>query len=206
MLPYEGTEKLMTEEELIHGCLKNDHAAQRELYQQHFSDSMNTCIRYSKNAQEAKDILLDGFKNIFNNFQNYTELNAKRKKDTPPVSLEEWIKKEIIASAVQHMHDNKKQHFVSSTVSMRDSEKPSGQERSDEEIMKVADKQMIIKSLQQLTPPYRTIYNLHEIEGYSHAEISKLLDISEYISKDSLSKAKFNLRKNISNLLPKQIK
>ncbi|TAL60696.1 MAG: sigma-70 family RNA polymerase sigma factor [Bacteroidetes bacterium] len=193
----------MTEEELISGCLQHDPAAQRDLYLQYFNRSMRIGVRYSKNSQEAKVILLDGFKNILNRFKNYVELNAKREKNTPPVSLEEWIKNEIIASAVQHMHDNKKHHFVSSTISMRDSEKQTDQERSDEQIMKSCDKQMIVKALQQLTPSYRTIYNLHEVEGYSHTEISRLLDISEYISKDSLLKAKFNLRKNISRLIPK---
>lgn len=190
------------EEELIRGCLKHEPAAQRELYLQYFDESMCTCVRYSKNQQEAKDILLDGFKNILNRFRNYAEMNAKRKGDTPPVPLGEWIKKEIIASAIQHMHDNKKQHFVSSTVSMRDSEKPSNQEVSDEQIIKGTDRQTIINALRQLTPSYRAIYNLHEIEGYSHAEISKLLDVSEYISRDSFAKAKINLRKNIVKLLP----
>jgi len=191
----------MTEESLIQGCLKYEHASQRALYEQYFNKMMHICIRYAKNQQDAKAILLDGFKNIFNGFKNYVEENAKRKKDASPILLEDWIKKTIIASAVQHMHDNKKEYFVSSTVSMRDSEKQSG-EVSDERIIKSADKAMIIKALQQLTPSYRAVYNLHEVDGYSHLEISKLLDISEYTSKDSLSKAKFNLRKNLARLVP----
>ena len=195
----------MSEEDLIQGCLKYEHASQRALYEQYFSKMMHICIRYAKNQQDAKAILLYGFKNIFNGFRNYLDVNAKRKKDTPPVSLEDWIKKEIIASAVQHMHDDKKEYFVSSTVSMRDSEKQSTGELSDEQIMKAADKKMIIKSLQQLTPSYRAVYNLHEVDGYDHPEISKLLDISEYISKDSLSKAKFNLRKNIARMVPNNL-
>lgn len=195
----------MSEEELIQGCLKYEHASQRALYEQYFSKMMHVCIRYAKNQQDAKEILLYGFKNVFNGFRTYLDVNAKRKKDAPPVSLEDWIKKEIIASAVQHMHDNKKEYFVSSTVSMRDSEKQSTGELSDEQIIKSADKQMIIKSLQQLTPSYRAVYNLHEVDGYDHLEISKLLDISEYISKDSLSKAKFNLRKNIARMVPNKL-
>jgi RNA polymerase sigma-70 factor (ECF subfamily) len=164
---------------------------------------MHICIRYAKNQQDAKTILLDGFKNIFNDFRNFTEEDNKIKKDKPSASLEEWVKKEIISAAVRHMHNNKKEYFVSSTVSMRDSGKQPLDEISDEQIMKTADKQTIIKALQQLTPSYRAIYNLHEVDGYSHLEISTLLDISEYTSKDSLSKAKFNLRKNICQLVPK---
>jgi RNA polymerase sigma-70 factor (ECF subfamily) len=195
----------MSEEELIRGCLKYEHAGQRELYQLYFSKMMHICIRYAKNQQDAKAILLDGFKNIFNGFRNFADANSKLKKDDPQISLEEWIKNEVVASAVRHMHDNKKEYFVSSTVSMRDSEKKSGNEISDEQIMKAADKQMIIKALQELTPSYRAIYNLHEVDGYSHPEISKLLDISEYTSKDSLSKAKFNLRKTLARIIPKQV-
>lgn len=192
----------MTEEELIRGCLKHEPAAQRELYLQYFSKVMHVCIRYSKSPQGAKAILLNAFKNILNGFRNHVELNAKRKKDLPPITLEEWINKETIASAVQHMHADKKEHFVSSTVSMRDSGKKSDQELSDEQIINSSDKLMIIKALQQLTPSYRVIYNLHEVDGYSHPEISLLLDISEYTSQDSLSKAKFNLRKNICGIIP----
>ena len=192
----------MTEEELIIGCTKFDPAAQRDLYLQYFNMSMNICVRYSKNPQEAKVLLLDAFKQIFNGFRTYIELNDKRRKDSISLPLQEWIRKETIASAIRHMHANKKEHFVSSTVSTRDSEKKSSGERSDEQIMKAASHPMIIKALQQLTPSYRTIYNLHEVDGYSHPEISKLLDVSEYISKDSLSKAKFNIRKNLSLMIP----
>jgi len=193
----------MNEEELLRGCLKHERASQRALYEIYFSKMMHICIRYAKNQQEAKSILLDGFKNIFNDFRIFSDANAKRKKDAPPVSLEEWIKKEIVASAIRHMHNNRREYFVSSTVSMRDAEKQSSAELSDEKIINSADKQIIIKALQQLTPSYRAIYNLHEVDQYSHLEISKLLDISEYASKDSLSKAKFNFRKNIMQMILK---
>lgn len=192
----------MNEEDLISGCLKHERASQRALYEIYFSKMMHVCIRYAKNQQEAKNILLDGFKNIFNNLRIFSDANAKRKKDAPSVSLEEWIKKEIVASAIRHIHNNKREYFVSSTVSVRDSEKQFSTELSDEKIIHSADKQIIIKALQQLTPSYRAIYNLHEVDEYSHLEISKLLDISEYTAKDSLSKAKFNLRKNLTRMVP----
>lgn len=192
----------MNEENLIAGCLKHERVSQRALYEIYFSKMMHVCLRYAKNQPEAKSILLDGFKNIFNGFRIFSDAHAKRKKDSPPVSLEEWIKKEIVASAIRHMHNNRREYFVSSTVSVRDSEKQSSAEFSDEKIIHAANKQIIIKALQQLTPSYRAIYNLHEVEGYSHPEISKLLDISEYASKDSLSKAKFNLRKNLAQMVP----
>ena len=197
----------MSEEEIIRGCLHHERASQRALYEIYLPKMMHLCIRYAKNQEHAKEILLDGFKNIFNNFSHFQEENAKRKKDSPPITLEEWIKKEMLASAIRHMHATKREYFISSTVSIRDSESLQGStaEISDEQIMSSVDKQFVVTALQQLSPAYRTVYNLHEVEGFSHAEISKLLDISEYSSKDNLSKAKFNLRKNLVRMIPAQV-
>ena len=192
----------MAEEEIIKGCLRNERAAQRALYEIYSPAMMQVCIRFSQNREQAKEILLDGFKNIFNNFRSFSDENTKRKKDEAPLAMHDWIKKEIIAAAVRHMHAGRKQHFVSSTVSVRDSERPASAEITDEQLIKSADKQSVIKAVQQLSHSYRTVYNLYEIENYSHAEISKLLDISEYSSKDNLQKAKFNLRKNLVRMVP----
>ena len=194
----------MTEEEIIRGCLKFERASQRTLYDIYSGRMMQVCIRYSKNNPDAKEIFLDAFKTILNNFKIFAEENAKRKKDSSSLFLEEWIKKEIIASAIRHMHANKREYFVSSTVSARDLEKPLTLELTDEQLVTPSNKQFVIKALQQLSPSYRAVYNLYELDNYPHSEISKLLDISEYTSKDSLSKAKFNLRKNLTHLVPKQ--
>jgi RNA polymerase sigma factor (sigma-70 family) len=191
----------MMEEEILRGCLKYDRSSQRALFELFAPAMQEVCIRYAKNQQDAKEILLSGFKNIFAGLKNYYESNEKRKKESTEVPLGEWIKKEIIMAAARHMHQNKKEHFVSSTVSMRDLEKPVTDEISDEKIIQSATKQTIIRGLQQLTTSYRVIYNMHEVDGYSYEEISKMLDISEYLAKDSLSKAKFNLRKNLAKML-----
>ena len=58
-----------------------------------------------------------------------------------------------------------------------------------------------IQAIQELSPAYRTVFNLYVIENYSHKEISELLGISEGTSKSNLSKAKFNLQKIISQHL-----
>ena len=191
----------MTEEEIIRGCLKNDRSSQRALFEMFSANMTDVCMRYARDRQDAKEVLLNGFKAIYSDIRNYAEKEGKRKGDTPTISLSDWVKSKVINAVIRHMHQNKKQHFVSSTVSIRDAEKPVAEEVPEEKIILSANKQVIIKALQQLTPSYRVIYNMHEIDGYTHLEISKLLDISEYLSKDSLSKAKFNLRKNLVKML-----
>lgn len=192
----------VNEEELIRGCSKQERTGQRALYEIYFVKMMQVCIRYAKQPQEAKEILLDGFRNIFNDFSRFSEEAAKKKKTGGWISLEDWIKREMIESAIRYMHANRKEYLVSSTVSVRDSERTAAAEISDEQLVQSLTRPMVISALQQLSAPHRTIYNLFEIDGYSHEEISKLLDISEYSSKDSLSKAKFNLKKNLIKMIP----
>jgi RNA polymerase sigma-70 factor (ECF subfamily) len=193
----------MTEEEIILGCLRQDRTCQRLLYEQYFGKMINVVIRYAKNLNEAKEILHNAFKNIFSQLKHFTDSNAKIKNDAPSVSMEDWIKRSVIEAAVVHMHNNKRGHFVSSTVNARDAEKSSSAEITDEQIIASADANTVVQALQQLSTSYRTVYNMHEVDGYSHAEISKLLDISEFTSRDNLLKAKFNMRKTLARMLSK---
>lgn len=191
----------MTEEEIIQGCLKHDRNCQRLLYEQYFGKMLNVSIRYAKSLNEAKEILHSAFKNIFGQLKHFVDSNAKIKDDTSLVSIEDWIKKSVIEAAIAHMHNNKKEYFVSSTINAREAEKSSSTEITDEQIIAMADTNTIVQALQQLSPSYRAVYNMHEVDGYSHAEISKLLDIGESTSLDNLSKGKFNIRKNLAKLI-----
>lgn len=194
----------MKEEELINGCLNHNRNSQKVLFESYSEHMMNVCFRYAKNKEEAKKILLTGFNSTFNNLKELVELNQKRKKDSPVISLEDWVKKQMILAAIDHLHNNKKEYFVSSTVVAKPG-KVAEEEINDEHIIQSASQDNIISALQQLSPSYRVIYNLHELDNYSHKEIAQMLDISEYASKDSLTKAQFTLRKNLVNIISKTI-
>jgi RNA polymerase sigma-70 factor (ECF subfamily) len=58
----------------------------------------------------------------------------------------------------------------------------------------------ILDAVQQLSPSYRAVFNLYVIEGYSHKEISQLLDVNESTSRSNLVKARLKLQ----NILLKQ--
>jgi RNA polymerase sigma factor (sigma-70 family) len=192
----------MNEQELLSGCLHQNRSIQNALYSLYANNMMNVCVRYAKNDAEAKAIFIEGFTKVFNTIHDLVELNDKRTKDSPAFSLESWIKKQILSVAIDHLRGNKKEHLVSSTFAAHQENRMKDR-ITDEEIIQKADKAIIATALQQLSPSHRAIYNLHEIDGYSHVEISKWLDISEYGSKDSLTKAKFNIKKNVVRLLAK---
>jgi RNA polymerase sigma-70 factor (ECF subfamily) len=181
----------MNEHEIIKGCLKNDRASQKILYEQHYSKMLGVCLRYAKDKDEAKDILHEGFMKVFTNLKNFNGTG----------SLEGWIRRIMVNTSIDHLRKNKQNYLIVSTVYAN--EKASGlkDETEDEDIFANIDKEEILKAVQALTPAYRTVFNLYVIEELTHKEIAELLEISEGTSKSNLSKAKFNLKKNLMHLI-----
>ena len=180
----------MTENEIIKGCLKNNRESQKALYDMFYSKMLGVCLRYSKDNDEAKEMLSEGFLNVFGNLQNYNENSA----------LEGWIKDIIVKTAIDHLRKIK-QNLIVSTVYANDKAIITDDGISDDELVLHVDKEEILKAVQELTPAYRTVFNLYVIEKHSHKEISEILDISESTSESNLAKAKYNLRKNLLHIL-----
>jgi RNA polymerase sigma-70 factor (ECF subfamily) len=61
----------------------------------------------------------------------------------------------------------------------------------------------IVNMVQELSPGYRSVFNMYVIEGYSHKEIGEILGINEGTSKSQLARAKSVLRKMVENRLNK---
>ena len=75
------------------------------------------------------------------------------------------------------------------------------EENSDSKLLELIGREKLLEEIQNLSPMYRTVFNLYVLEGYTHQEISSELGISEGTSKSNLSKAKGNLRKAFENIL-----
>lgn len=181
----------MNETDIIKGCLQNDRASQKLLYEQFYGKMLGVCLRYSKNSDDAKDTLHEGFIKIFNSLKNFNNKG----------SFEGWVRRIMVNTAIDHLRKNKHDYLIVSTVYANDKAANTAEEINDEEILLHIDKEEILKAVQELTPAYRTVFNLYVIEEYTHKEIADLLDISEGTSKSNLSKAKFNLRKNLMHLI-----
>jgi RNA polymerase sigma factor (sigma-70 family) len=180
----------MNEHEIIKGCLKNDRASQKALYEQHYSKMLGVCLRYAKDKDEAKDILHEGFLKVFNNLKNFNGTG----------SFEGWIRRIMVNTSIDHLRKNKQNYLIVSTVYANEKASNTADEVEDDALIHI-DKEEILKAVQELTPAYRTVFNLFVIEEFTHREIAEMLDISEGTSKSNLSKAKFNLKKNLMHLI-----
>ena len=181
----------MNETDIIKGCLRNDRASQKTLYEHFYSKMLGVCLRYSKNSDEAKDALHEGFLKVFDNLKNF-KANG---------SFEGWIRRIMVNTSIDHIRKNKQNYLIVSTVYANEKATNVAEDVNDDDLAMHIDKEDILKAVQELTPAYRTVFNLYVIEEYTHKEIAEMLDISEGTSKSNLSKAKFNLRRNLMHLL-----
>lgn len=163
---------------LLEGCKKSDRESQRLLYQHYYAYAMSICIRYCRSLEEAKEIVNDGFMKVFQKLnQHETELSFKG-----------WLRKIMVNSAIDHYRRESKHYHHVEVSADRVFEPVVGTVLDD---ISYAE---LIGMIQHLSPAYRAVFNLHVIDGYTHDEISKILNISEGTSKSNLMKARENLK------------
>ncbi len=153
----------------------------------YYGKMMTVCMRYSGNYEEARDILNEGYIKVFNNLASYL----------PHHSLESWIRRIMINTAIDHFRKNKKfQHTADIETAYHLSEE------NNFSILGQISAEEIIIMVQQLSPAYRTVFNLYVLEGLGHKEIAEMLGITVGSSKSNLSKAKANLQGMIREKMP----
>lgn len=182
----------MNETELVKGCLKNNRESQKALYEMFYAKMLGVCLRYSKNSEEAKEMINEGFLYVFNELKNYKTSE----------SLEAWIKNTLIIACISFLKKNRENMIVSTVYANKAT--PTAKTAGDisiEEIEYKANSELILKAIQELAPAYRKVYNLNVIEGFQHTKISEILNISEETSAQTLDKARFYLQQNIKQLI-----
>jgi RNA polymerase sigma factor (sigma-70 family) len=158
---------------------------QEELYRRFAPKMYAVCLRYANNADDAQDLLQEGFIKVYRNLHRFRAEG----------SFEGWIRRVFINSSIEHF---RKKSAKLSTVS--DKEENTIEDTDISALDNLAEKD-IINLIRELSPGYRTVFNLYVVEGYSHKEIGELLGISEGTSKSQLARAKAILQKKVSQYL-----
>jgi RNA polymerase sigma factor (sigma-70 family) len=164
----------MTEEAIFQGCLKNDAAAQRELYNRYSPKMLAVCYRFGHNREDAEDMLQEGFIKVFSQLHTFQNKGA----------FEGWIRKIIVHTCINNLKKNKR--FNESV----DIIYASAIQTREESVPGIVQAKQIVECIRILPIGYRTVLNLYAIEGYSHKEISLMLDIEESTSRSQYTRAK----------------
>ncbi|GGF21590.1 RNA polymerase sigma factor [Echinicola rosea] len=176
-----------TESAIIQGCLKGNRNAQKHLYDHYSGKFLIICRRYIKDRDLAEDVMIEGFMKIFEKLDQY---EAKG-------SFEGWMKRIIVTQSLLTLRKNQK---LSMEVNL-DYELETSLPQYEFVDMEANE---LLEMIHELPLGYQTVFNLYAIEGYSHAEISDLLGISENTSKSQLSRARAMLKQKITQLQLKE--
>jgi len=165
---------------LLAQCIDNQSKAQKKLFDILAPRMYAICLRYAQNNDEAKDILQEGFIKVFANLNKFEHKG----------SFEGWIKRIFINTSIEFYRKNQKH-------SVLDKLEPYNEKGIESDVLSLLKHADLMKLVQCLPNGYRTVFNLFVMEGYSHDEISKMLNISENTSKSQLHKARHFLQELI---------
>ena len=160
---------------LITGCLRGHHESQIRLYKQYYSYAMGIGLRYSKNREEALEIVNDTFLKVFSKIDQY---------DMEQPFLP-WLRKILVNTSIDY---HRKYHKLEEPLDIAYLNQ-TNKTTTNEALENLAFEDLI-KVTQQLSPAYRLVFNLYIVEGLTHQEIAEKLEISVGSSKSNLSKAR----------------
>lgn len=171
----------MSLERLIKNCIKQDAQAQSQLYKQYASKLFSLCLKYSRNYAEAEDNLHDAFITVFSKIDQYNNKG----------SFEGWLKRIAINTSLQRYRENVGVYDITDEGNIEDVS------------VDINDKDLSIDFLlgliQELPDRYRLVFNLYVLDGYTHVEISELINISIGTSKSNLARARLILKDKIED-------
>lgn len=169
-------------EQLIKKAIKNDRAAQHELFNLFAPKMLSVCRYYISDIQFAEEAMLNGFFKVFKYLRDFKSEG----------SFEGWIRRIMIRESISYLRAQKNLEFLVE------------EEEIDNQVNYTSEMDFAIDDVQKLIDMlpegYRIIFNMYAIEGYKHHEIAEMLKISEGTSKSQLFKARKMLQHKLNEL------
>ncbi len=175
------------EERLIRQCIEGDKKSQILLYDQCYSYMMSICIRYCKDRQEAGARLNLAFLKVLMHLKDFDHTG----------SFKAWISKITLRSIIDEFRSQQK-HYQIHVYQGQIVQEPSWSNGDSGHWSGEIDIDRVMGMIQQLSPIDRQVFNLFAIDGYTHKEISTMLNISEGTSKWHVHEARKKLKENLS--------
>lgn len=173
---------------IIKGCIQGKRYAQEQLYRIFSPKMYGVCLRYCRNADEAKDIMQDGFIKVFEKIHQFRNEG----------SIEGWIRRIIVNTALEY--------FRKKSYTLLLDQVPDVREEVEEDWDIGLSSTELLQLVQNLPERYRMVFNLYVFEDMTHKEIAASMGITEGTSKSDLSRARTFLQNKINSLTKKVAK
>ena len=175
----------MTDEKLVRLAQKKDVSAQRALYDRFGRYWFVLCQRYMSNVPDAEDALQNALIKLFTKLDKFDPERGR---------FSSWSSRVVVNECLILLR-SKKRVFTETSL-----DEAAEIENQDTDIIERLSTKELLQIVQTLPVGYRTVFNMYVLEGYSHAEIAKELNIAVSTSKSQLFKAKKMLKKKLEVL------
>jgi len=180
-----GKARLELDLDLIRRVQQGDSDAFASLYHAHKARVYSACLRLTNNAAEADDLTQDAFVQAFRKLSLFRGDSA----------LSTWLYRIAVNTVLMRFRKKALRQVSLDEPYYRDARVDRREYGSkDARLAGSIDRLALIRAIGKLPAGYRTIFLLHEVEGYDHEEIAELLDCSVGTSKSQLHKAKMRIR------------
>lgn len=170
----------MTEQDLIKLCKKEDPKGQKLLFNRFIDPMSRLCLRYLQDESDAVEAMSEGFVKVYKSIHRFEYVGEG--------SLFAWVKRIMVNESLMYLRRNK------CLLTQTDLNEAGHCEVSDDYLGEI-EAEYLYEAIRNLPTGCSTVFNLYEIEGFSHKEIAGELGITESSSRAQLARAKNHLRK-----------
>jgi RNA polymerase sigma-70 factor (ECF subfamily) len=172
-----------TDFELATAASQGDMAAFEEVYRRHHRRVYSVCLRMLQNTSEAEDLTQDVFIQLYRKIGSFRGDSA----------FTTWLHRMTVNQVLMHF----RKRTVKFEKTTEEGETPvqivSG--TANPEKMRIVDKIALDNAIDQLPTGYKNVFVLHDVEGFEHEEVARILGCSVGTSKSQLHKARLKLQK-----------
>jgi RNA polymerase sigma-70 factor, ECF subfamily len=177
--------KATSETQLIARAQRGDEEAFAALFEMHKRRVYSLCLRMTGDATEAEDLAQDAFLQLFRKIATFRGESA----------FSTWLHRLVVNVVLMHL---RKKGLQQVPLEEMDNAQEDTVKREygddDRRLLGSIDRLVLARAIKQLPPGYRSVFVLHDVEGYEHNEIAQIMDCSVGNSKSQLHKARLKLR------------
>lgn len=180
-----STDRHQADMELVRKAQEGDPDAFSYLFNAHKTKIYSLCLRMTSNTAEAEDLTQDAFLQAFRKLATFRGDSA----------LSTWLYRVAVNTVLMHMRKKGLRPVsLDQPIEQQDGAVKREQGKLDDRLSGSVDRIALARAMKELPTGYRTIFVMHEVKGYEHHEIARLLRCSVGNSKSQLHKAKTRMR------------
>lgn len=173
----------MKDFELAQNASKGDMVAFEELYKRHHRRVYSICLRMLQNSSEAEDLTQDVFIQLYRKIGSFRGDSA----------FTTWLHRMTVNQVLMHFRKRNVKFEKTTEEGETPDQIVSG--TANPEKMRIVDKIALDNAIAQLPAGYKNVFLLHDVEGFEHEEVARILGCSVGTSKSQLHKARLKLQK-----------